>query len=127
MKKQKQYSILEGDQLYKFKLTRLEWLAKEMNARYGINTESANDFILSFDLERENAISINVECVKQLSEIRLELEIYLEQIMEALFQRAKVLKWLEWLMYDIYIEDPIGDQIAMQRAIEKRKRLLRSN
>lgn len=124
MQKRKQLSLLEGDQLHTSKLTRLEWLVEEMNSRYSIKAESADYFILSFCLERENAITIYIECVKQLSEVRLEVENYVGRIMEALFQQAKVLKWLEWLMYDIYIEDPIGDQKAMQRAIEKRRRLL---
>ena len=122
MQKQKKLLLLEGDQLYTPKLTRLEWLAKEMNTLYGINTESATHFTLSFDLEIENAITIYVECIEYLSDAdQLEMEGYIGRAKEALLKKANKLGWEKWLRYEIDVEDPIGEKKAMQRAIEKRK------
>lgn len=125
MQKPKHRQLLEGDQLYTLKLTRLEWLAKEMNALYGINTEDATHFTLSFDLEIENAITIYVECIEHLSDAdRLEMERYIGSAKETLLKKANKLGWGKWLRYEIDVEDPIGEKKAMQRAIKRRKMLL---
>ena len=125
MQKSKHRQLLEGDQLYTSKLTRLEWLVKEMNVLYGINTESATHFTLSFDLEIENAITIYVECIEYLLDAdRLEMERYIGRAKETLLKKANKLGWEKWLRYKIDVEDPIGEKKAMQRAIEKRKVLL---